>query len=123
MTIREDELGLFVEQQGAFPPEQLPNVEQGTVFSRRFIGENWQYDISASPVLSDEDMKWQLTEDFEPVAFGVLAIIETREAGDEGGDTSDYEYITVHGPGLTLEQALNTARAFVEDQNPEDYGD
>ena len=123
MTVHEDEQGLFVEQQGAFPPEQLPNVAEGTVFSRRFIGENWQYDISASPVLTAEDMKRQLTEDFEPEEFGVLAIVETREAGDDDGDTSYYEFITISSGGLALDAAMSAARAFVEDQNPEDYED
>ena len=115
------ELGnIMAEAQGPFAPEILPNTGHLTVFSRRFDDGETCWDIYASPVLSDEDMIRQLHEDFEPEFYEVLAVVETRESWDSGGDTSDYEYITLN-TGQTFEQAMRLAREWIEEQDPEDY--
>lgn len=115
MTYRE-EGELFAEHQGPFAPELLPDVVEPTVFSRRFTDGEKVIDISASPVIPD---RYALGQDEMPSdAYDVGVCVETRNAEDEGGDTSDYEWDVVNHNGLTIEQAIEEARDYITRLDP-----
>lgn len=115
-TWTEDEHGLIAEAQGSYAPEML-NPEGGDdVFSRRWTSETRMIDVYAAPTIPAS-----YTDILEPYVgdYAVTVITEVRQAGDEGGDTSEYEYEEVTDALLPYDTAVAHARQYIESLDPD----
>lgn len=112
----EDEIGLIVESQGSFAPETLNPEGVLDVFSRSFSNSVKTVEVSAAPTIPVEGM----AEPLEPWTGGydVTVITHTRDAGDEGGDTSEYTYEYANDATLSYESARQLAERYIRSINP-----
>lgn len=119
----EHEEGLAVEYQGPFAPERLNETTEGDVFTRRFFSADVQIDIAAAPVKCECE-PCRDREDSDPeMHWDVEVITEQREAGDDTGNTSEYEYDYENVMRITYAEAVEAARAYVVGIDPErDFG-
>lgn len=125
MTYAQTERGaLFAEHQGPFAPEVLPDTAEPVVFSREFTNGEKIITVSAAPTIPDRYLPAMYGNgpdyaDMPSDAYDVTVCTEIRDAGDDGGDTSDYEWTFANHVGLTIEQAIEEAEAYVSTLNPE----
>lgn len=113
--VEEENGGLLVESQGAFSPESLGELGDDSVFSRRFTnGDQW-IDYSAAPVLVAEHMYSDDPIDEDSRVYCVGTATESRDAGDDEGDTSDITF-GYEGGNMTHAEAREAAERMVREQ-------
>jgi hypothetical protein len=109
---------LFAEAQGSFAPEVLNPEGDNDVLSRRFHSKESWLDIEIAP--TSEYLRTHPLEDTWPDEYEVSLCVERREAGDEGGDTSDYRWEDILDGPVTYEEALKAARHYIENVKPDE---
>lgn len=111
---------LFAESQGTFAPETLNPQGGDDVLSRRFHSEHVWMDVSIAPTSEYLRTHPLTTPEETPDEYEVTLCVETREPGDEDGDTSDYRWEDILDGPVSYEEAVKAARFYIENVNPDE---
>lgn len=120
MTAWVEDGGLMVEGQGPFAPENLPDIAEDTVFSRRFTDGKRTITVYASPTVPIQYQE-TATDYAGPIPEYGYEVEMCTEIYDPVTEDSDYEWEYVNHYGVTLEAAIEDARGCIERLKAENF--